>query len=179
MKILKLIILFLITPLTLTFAQDNFKWDEVILVDSVTKDNLYSKTKIFIADTWVSSNDVIQLDDKEGGVIVLKCKNRQNMVFQLNDHIWYFNYTVKLYIKDNKVRITIDEVYCSYARCQSYDWPKMPVADAYPEKKGLVLTGLSKEKYNTLMLKLKSELQSVVDSYKTNMVNKSIDNSGW
>lgn len=54
-----------------SFAQTNFKWEKI---DSVakTKSQLYSDTKMFIAETWKSSKDVIQNDDKEGGVLLIR-----------------------------------------------------------------------------------------------------------
>ena len=53
------------------FTQTNFKWEKV---DSVAKNKaqIYSDTKMFIAEYWKSAQTVIQNDDKEGGMILVK-----------------------------------------------------------------------------------------------------------
>ena len=163
-----------------SFGQTNFKWD--VVSDSLkdNKSELYSKTKLFIGETWKSAQNVIQNDDKEGGVILVKGLSVQNLYYQMNDHRWTFNYTIKFLMKDNKCRIVIEDVYCSAARVAQYEWPHMPVADTYPTSKGLSITGVNEERYLTIMTSLKQELQSIVDSYMT-AVNKPLvkDNSGW
>lgn len=162
-KILFTFILFFIG--LVTFGQTNFKWD--IITDSLedNKSQLYSKTKLFVGETWKSAQDVIQNDDKESGLILVKGISIQNLYYQMNDHKWTFNYTIKFLLKDNKCRIIIEGIYCSAARVAQYEWPHMPVADSYPISKGLKLTGLNEKRYLTVMSTLKQEMQSLVDSY--------------
>jgi len=164
----------------ISFGQTNFKWD--VISDSLedNQSQLYSKTKLFIGETWKSAQNVIQNDDKEGGVILVKGLSIQSLYYQMNDHRWTFNYTIKFLMKDNKCRIVIEDVYCSAARVAQYEWPHMPVAETYPTSKGLKITGVNEERYLTIMTSLKQELQSIVDSYMT-AVNKPLvkDNSDW
>jgi hypothetical protein len=153
-----------------SFSQDNFKWDKI---DSTTKskDEIYTLTKMYIAETWYSAQNVIQNDDKENGTILIKGVNVQSHTFQLNNHVWNFNYTVKFQFKENKYRIIIDNVHCTYARCAQYDWPLMPVSDTYPTEKGFKLTSLNEIWYLKIMGHLKTDLQSIVDGYE-NYINK-------
>jgi hypothetical protein len=67
-KLFILMSLFLTMTINL-FSQSNFKWERV---DSCgkTKDVLYTDTKIFIADSWKSAQNVIQNDDKDGDNII-------------------------------------------------------------------------------------------------------------
>ena len=154
------------------FSQENFKWD--IIIDSLDNEQseLYSKTKLFIGKTWKSANDVIQSDDAESGTILVKGLNVQNLNYQMNDHRWTYSYTITFMTKDNKCRIKIEDVYCSGARAGTYEWPKMPVNDSYPEKKGLRVTGVNEERYLELMQNLKAELQSIVDAYTKTLTTK-------
>lgn len=126
---------------------------------------MYSKTKLFIGETWKSAQDVIQSDDKEGGVVLVKGLSIQNLFYQMNDHRWTYSYTIKFMIKDNKCRVIIDDVKCIGAKVGTYEWAHMPVADAYPATKGMKLTGVNEKRYLTLMSNLKAELQAVVDTY--------------
>lgn len=151
--------------MTLSYSQTNFKWDKVDTI-SLNKNELYSRTKMFIGETWKSAQDVIQNDDKEGGAVLVKGLSIQNMFYQMNDHRWTFSYSVKFLFKDNKYRIVVEDVFCQSARAGIYDWPRMPVADTYPTEKGLKITGVNQERYLQLMSALKMELQSIVDSYE-------------
>jgi hypothetical protein len=45
---------------------------KTLQLDQLSKDDIYSGLKVWIAKSFVSANSVIQNDDKEGGVIVLK-----------------------------------------------------------------------------------------------------------
>jgi hypothetical protein len=69
---------FLLLLFTLnSLAQSNFEW---VKTDSIqkTKEQIYSATKMFIAETWKSSKEVIQNDDKDGGIILIKGKTEIN-----------------------------------------------------------------------------------------------------
>jgi hypothetical protein len=161
------------------YCQTNFEWDVIIDSPDNSKSELYSKSKLFIAETWKSAQDVIQNDDSESGVILVKAKSVQNLYFQLNDHRWTFDYSIKFLMKDNKCRIIIDNVHCEAARAGTYEWPHMPVADRYPETKGLIRTGVNEERYLKVMTMLKSELQMIVDSYSAYVRKPLVNDSNW
>ncbi len=178
MKKIKLLLVSLFLLTLNSFGQTDFKWDKI---DSVSKNKteIYTLTKMYIAETWKSAQDVIQNDDKEGGVILIKGISIKNLYFQMNDHRWTFSYTVKFMFKDNKYRILVDNVYCQSARCRQYEWALMPVADKYPSKKGLGITNLNEERYLDLMKLLKYELQTIVDGYGIYLNTNSINKSNW
>lgn len=176
---MKKILFFLLISFSLpSVAQENFKWD--IIKESIkTKEQLYSDTKMFIAEAWNSAQSVTQNDDKENGLILIKGTSTQSLVYQMNNHVWTFTYTVKFYMKENKYRIVIDNIHCESAQCGVYQWPLMPVADNYPESKGMNITGVNKKRYETLMTNLKQELQKMVDNYITYMENTNNTGSDW
>ena len=68
------------------FSQTDFKWEKI---DSVpkTKYQIYSDTKMFIAENWKSVQNVIQNDDKEAGLILVKGTTSIDMPFMLKS-IW-------------------------------------------------------------------------------------------
>ena len=55
------------------FGQENFKWEKSDTIPK-TKSQLYSNTKMFIAENWKSAKTVIQNEDIEAGIIFLKGK---------------------------------------------------------------------------------------------------------
>ncbi len=162
-----------------SFGQTNFKWD--VIIDSLddNQSQLYSKTKLFIGEAWKSAQNVIQNDDKDAGIILVKGLSIQNLYYQMNDHRWTFSYSVKFLMKDNKCRVIINNVYCSAARVAQYEWPHMPVSDTYPTTKGLKITGVNEKRYLQIMTSLKQELQSNVDSYINYVKKPLVNNSDW
>jgi len=164
---------------SISYCQADFKWDVIIEPLDNTKDELYSKTKLFIAEMWKSAQDVIQSDDAESGVVLVKGITVQNLFFQMNDHRWTYAYTIKFMMKDKKCRIIIDNVYCDAARCGIHEWPHMPVSDKYPEEKGLKTTGVNEVRYLELMAKLKTDLQTIVNSYSDYVRKPLIEDADW
>jgi len=162
-----------------SFGQANFKWD--VIIDSLddNQDQLYSKTKLFIGETWKSAQNVIQNDDKDAGIILIKGISVQNLYYQMNDHRWTYSYSIKFLMKNNKCRIIIEDVYCSAARVAQYDWPLMPLSDVYPSSKGMKITGVNEKRYIQLMTSLRAELQSIVDSYTDYVKKPLVNNSDW
>ncbi len=175
---LSIVLLFLLLSVNLV-GQKDFKWD--IIIDSLenNKQELYSTTKLFISETWKSAKDVVQNDDKDAGLILIKALSIQSLSFQMNNHTWTYSYTVKFYMKDGKCRIIIDDVHCSSGRCGSYEWPHMPVAERYPEKKGLKITGVNEDRYLLLMSMLKTELNGIVYLYIAKLSKPQVIDSDW
>lgn len=177
MKKAILLILFS-TIFSLSYCQDNFIWDKI---DSIpkTKDQLYSDSKMFIAEVWKSAQAVIQNDDKENGVILIKGSTKFNYPMFMRSIDLYFNYKIIFMMKNNKIRVILNDVYCNSVYCSTFEWPKMPVADEYPKTKGLISTGVSKNNYLEIMKILKNELQTIVDSYLVYMKKTSVTQSNW
>lgn len=88
---------------------------EVIQVDSVTKDQLFERAKRWFVDTYKSSQDVIQLEDKENGEIIGKgvlSSSWQSTAISLQPvDIWH---TVTIQAKDNRYRYIITDLQISY-----------------------------------------------------------------
>lgn len=156
-------------------SQQNFKWEKVDTVNK-TKSELYSDTKMFIAQEWKSAKDVIQNDDKESGMILVKGTTKESVVYMMGFHEFYFSYTVKFMVKDGKHKIMIDNVGCVSHTAKvngkiAVGYPTL-VGDNYPEEKGVRLTGLNEKRYLELMSSLKIDIQSIVDEYEKFIVKK-------
>src|SRR5664280_2357746 len=114
MKVSLFFIILLLFTLN-SLAQSNF---EFVKTDSIqkTKEQIYSATKMFIAETWKSSKEVIQNDDKDGGVILIKGKTEIkweqpfNMPKMIIFHDSWYSYNVTFRMKNSKYQIKIDNV---------------------------------------------------------------------
>jgi hypothetical protein len=89
---------------------------EFSLVDTIqgTKNELYVKSYEWIAKTFTSAKDVIQMNDKEAGKIIAKAviavpgtKNGYGMT--MGDD--YVHYTISIDVKDNRYRCIISDFY--------------------------------------------------------------------
>ncbi len=87
----------------------------VVTIDSVNKDELYNRSNLWFVDTYKSSKDVIQLDDKANGNLVGKgyfdVYWMYSFVMGLDVSIWH---TVKLQFKDGKYKYEIYDFNVKY-----------------------------------------------------------------
>jgi|GEM_PF-1412956 len=148
-------------------------------VDSITKtkDQIYSDTKMFIAEYWKSAQNVIQNDDKTSGMILVKGATIQHLFFQLNDHTYIFDYMVHFLMKEGKYKIIVSDIYNSSAMCQTYAWPLIKICDGC-EFPGLWKTGLNEKRYTTLQESVKNELNIIVSEYDS-YIKKVSQNNNW
>lgn len=176
--------LIFLTILTLlinnVFSQTNFVWEKT---DSIAKNKsqIYSDTKMFIAETWKSAKAVTENDDKENGNILIKGICRKSDTYSLAVYEYNFRYNVTFRMKDNKFKINIDNVYCESAH-RGYEQIKKVdpfEGDNCPEMNSGWGEGLPKKKMILLMVSLKNELQSIIDNYSQYIKSPSKNNDDW
>ncbi len=151
-------------------AQENFEWDVIIDVPETTKEELYSRTKMFISENWKSAQAVIQNDDKDNGIILIKGITSVGIQANFAAYVDFkFNNTIKFMFKDNKCRIIVDNLSGhSGISNGKYVWNAEQVSDTYP---GGFVSGLPKNKYNKLMIHLRYEINKTMTAYE-NYVNQ-------
>ena len=161
--------------LSISFAQENFEWDLVSDSIEIDKEELYSKTKLFIAETWKSADDVIQLDDKEGGQILIKGVSVQKVKHATALFEYTYSYNLTFKFKDGKCRVFLKNVQCELAHYSYNEVVKIePFEGGDCPKTSSAGVGISKKKAIIMMESLKQELQAIVDEYLSQMNN---DNS--
>lgn len=106
-----------------TNAQNEIKFDidsanstyiiqKVVEIENTTKDVLYKRIKYFIANSMNSAPDVIKLDDKENGTIIVKglipiyIKPATSMIKLKYGNV---DFTLTVDLKDNKYRYTFTD----------------------------------------------------------------------
>ena len=94
-----------------TYGQEKgipFEFTDVVKVDSVSSLELYNRGNVWFATTYKSSTDVIQLEDKEAGVIIGKAimpfKPSISLAEKATGSV---SYTVKLYFKEGRYKVEI------------------------------------------------------------------------
>ncbi len=152
-------------------SQNNFEW---VLKDSVdmSKTQIYSLTKQFIAKTWKSANDVIQNDDENGGVINVSGLTSP-IVFTHGGatYSYTYSYLISFKMKDNRFMMELNNVKCHSTLGSSF-------ANKYYIEPDKCAGGNKKfeEKCFQLMIDLKAQLQNIVDLYAKEIASI---NSEW
>jgi hypothetical protein len=101
------------------FILDNFPtkdgliyYSEVIEVDSsLSAIDIYLNAKNWLLDAFKSSKSVIQLDDKELGVITVKSYIKKRIPYSDESQIWF---TLKLEMKEGRYRYSLSNVQIEY-----------------------------------------------------------------
>ena len=91
-------------------SEGNIFFEEVVKVDSnLTKQELYVNAKEWFAKTFVSAQDVIQMDDKEVGRIIGKGNMEYNstIYYGSNGTKGWIRYTVTIQVKDGRYKYEI------------------------------------------------------------------------
>lgn len=169
-----LLIIFCSILFQLSFAQNQFKWETI---DSTTKskEQLYSLTKMYIAEKWKSANDVIQNDDKDGGVIILKGLTQKfTYKYLMNYHDFTYQYTMKFYFKDKKYKVQLEDITCHSHYVVANKWNCIEPTENTSNK----IEGMSSEKLTEMMAALKKELGAIFLSYN-NYIYTSKDKTDW
>lgn len=131
---------------------------------------LYSRTKIFIADFWKNANAVIQNDTKENIQVKGGLTEVRKAGMGLSNSYRY-NYTVRFRMKDNKYRIEIYDIQCTEAYQiglgQQFEIPLIqPYFGETNQKTSSAGKGLSKKKANEMMNDLTAFFESIIAEYE-------------
>jgi hypothetical protein len=85
-------------------------FSETINVDSVNKDELYSRGREWFARTFVSSKAVLQMDDRTAGKMIGKAD--AEMPDLGTNCVMYF--IVSVYLKDNSYKYSFSDIHYEY-----------------------------------------------------------------
>jgi hypothetical protein len=166
---------------TTTLGQSNFQWEKMDSV-SKSKNQIYSLTKMYIAETWKSAKEVIQNDDKEEGVILVKGASFQEYPFMGGIYVYMYKYTMTFKMKDNKCKVTLNNVYCedAYMKSSGVKVTKLEPfeGDNCPETGTFRSPGLPKKRAIIMMSEFKQSLQNLVNSY-LEYLKKEVKKDDW
>jgi hypothetical protein len=165
----KLIIVAIVFYSTTTLGQSNFQWEKVDSV-SKSKNEIYSLTKLYISENWKSAQEVIQNDDKDGGIILIKGASIEEFAFMGGVYVYVYKYTMTFKMKDNKYKMKSSGV--KVTKLAPFEGENCPDTGTFKAP------GLPKKKAIIMMSEFKQNLQSLVDSYPE-YIKKEIKKSDW
>lgn len=139
-----------------TFAQEKLTFSEVIPVENLNKADIYAALREWVATSYKSAQDVIQMDDKDAGIIICSALFEYSYgKLQYKAYEGVIKYTLKLQIKDGRFKAELSNIIHQNDKGNS---PKcnlggITTAELYTDK------GLQKKFDNNVWndIKLKSE----------------------
>ena len=132
-------------------------YTNVISIDGVNKDELYSRAKKWFVTTYKSANDVIQLDDKENGEIV--GKGNFNITYYARDP--FINHAITISVKDGRFKYLITDL--TYSDKQGDKFPIEAFPKGWAGKKKLYET-IDRE-INLLIASIEKAMKSKADEW--------------
>lgn len=153
-------------------------YTEVVNVDtSLTKLELYSRAREWFAKAYNSSQNVIQMDDKESGKIVGKALTQvYHKALGSNYPSGYINYTISIYLKDGRYKYEITnfhhtgQLVSGGNRIEDFG----PCEEMINTKKKT--WGMSYQKtFNYYLLQLDTKTKSLIEDLKISMASKALN----
>lgn len=169
------------TTLELPLKDDVIFFENVVQVDSAfTKKQLYTKGREWFVNYYKSAEDVLQMDDKEEGILIGKGLHKYDFFNGINSSSIALYFTVNLTVKDGKYRYQIYNFNGKNTNRSALDalsstpsGPTISEVNFDAEYKSL-LTEKSRAKYRTKLLSgLQNEVLLIVTSLEKAMKGKS------
>jgi hypothetical protein len=92
-------------------------YSQVIDLPKKSKDDIYKSLKLWIAKEYVNPKEVVNVDDPETGILLLKPsfvieEINHGKTFDMKTYLRY-NYDMKILLKDGKIKVTISDIVSS------------------------------------------------------------------
>jgi len=155
-------------------AQDFTRVDSVKL----SKPKLKEATMAYIAETWKSANDVIQLNTDDQIII----KGSKEVAFnEMGTYSYWFTYSIKFQFKDNKAKMSITDIYNEYGIYKGTT--KIPALDlSYKDEDvcpSIWKINAPKKQVVPAMKNLENEFNSLIEKYFNFLNNYNVENDNW
>lgn len=149
-------------------------YSQIVLLDSSAKQTeLFVKAREWFSKTYKSSQDVIQMDDKESGIIIGKALlNVYYKTLGITFNSGYINYTIKFSVKDGKYKYEISDFYHTGGYINGHKQPDGgPCEKLFQNKKGV--NGNSYERtYEKYLIEMDDEIKDLIYDLKLSMASK-------
>jgi hypothetical protein len=154
-------------------------YTDVIKVDStINKSELFNRAKAWFVSEYKSANDVIQMQDKDAGILIGKG------VFDINYNPWTdsifggdvkvdVSHIIKLYFKKGKYKYEITDIAGEY---YSHDGDKVPVSiiNLSPEFEKIEnMSEFEKRNHKEMLISVNEQILNIISNMKDAM-NKSV-----
>lgn len=167
-----LLILFFIS--TNVFGQEYLSFEKVIQADRMNKSLIFIKVNEWFATNYNSANDVIQMAEKDEGIIIGKGNlsyNHEGYLYRCYEG--YINYTIKVYIKNNRFKVVLS----NFNHTVIPDNPDACELGIITTAKEYTNSGMSKKYHNTVWNNIKTQSEIFSKNIFIELEEKVNDNS--
>jgi hypothetical protein len=141
----------------------NLFYTEVVTVDSISSKELYLRARQFFVDNFKSANDVIQVDDKEAGVLIGKGLSQYYIkIAGVNNGPHQLWYTIKIMVKDGRYKYEIyDFFHSGVDKIERDRVERQFTKEAYYKR-----NGQPKDVYQKMKAGMTNEISNLIKSIK-------------
>lgn len=173
-KICLAILILLILSLN-SIGQEPLTYTEVIKVDSVSKDELYNRAKLWLIYAFNSANHVIQYDNKEEGQIIGKAIIKYDpKIFSASTQTeGNIKYTIKIFVREGRYKYEItDFIHDPYIENPGKaGMGLITTSEECPNPRDLA-KGWSNRVWKDIKTQIEDNIVPLTDSLKQGMIKK-------
>ncbi|GAB4199695.1 MAG: DUF4468 domain-containing protein [Bacteroidia bacterium] len=172
MKKSRLAFIIMIATTMVVFGQEPLAYTEVVQVDSVSKNELYNRAKVWFATTYNSVNDVLQIDNKEEGMLIGKAimKYEPNVFTGSEQTKGNIKYTIKIFVKDGRYKYEItDFIHDPYGNQYGKSSMGLITTDKECPNPKPMAKGWSNKVWNDIKSQIEDNVTSLINSLKQGM----------
>lgn len=92
-------------------ATNKVSYSEVIQVDGVSKDELFTRARTWCAKTFTSNKDALQMDDRQAGRLIANGSSIQRFQYTITSIDFWLKYSLSIAVKDGKYRYEVTNIY--------------------------------------------------------------------
>lgn len=179
---MKQILLFSLLLLSTVFYSQELKYEEVVNVESVTKDELYNRARTWIAKNLKDDGELFTIEDNKAGEITgggkLRYYTKRIYVGALCT-IGYVNFKVNIYPKDGRYKYTIHSLIHEGTNCRPHSAINygLLTTDEKPDKSKDVF--LRKGPWKDIKEKTQIKVNLLIEDLKEHMSKKHESSSNW
>ena len=145
-------------------------YTDVVNVEGKTQDELYISAKSWFVTTFNSSQNVIDLDDKESGIIIGKGQIPVYTTSMVTAPMGYISFLVKIEIKDGRYRYTFTDLWHSNPGSEGYT-----PGDLTLDRPGGGLLSMGMKNWNGLKEQANTAIIMMITKLKEQMQNTNDD----
>jgi hypothetical protein len=163
-----LLVLIFIMPTCLINAQEVLTFTDVVQEENVSSDNLYNRAKLWFASAYKSSNDVLQVENKQEGMLIGKGAISYNSTFLsgMNTTVGNVNYLIKIFVKDGRYKYEVTDFIHHGA---SASFGLLTTDENYPRNTKKMALKWENRVWNDIKNQVNLEVSSLIPSIKEGM----------
>lgn len=155
----------------------NYMYENIIIADSLTKEELYTKAKVWFVQSFKSPKDVLQMDDKEAGRIIGKGYFSFDYPFFVETYTMKVYFTVDITVKDGKYRIQFYDIDPQDETKNSFTHTSAWSSETIPNMIKLAYRSGERKTYKRKLLSINEGFLYNIQAIKTALAKSSIDNN--